>query len=204
MVEFEIHILNERRGSVFAREIFDHQGGYIHPTGETLTKTLYDGSGWYQEFGDTWGDFYKVQPWGIGNNPYNVRWTWDIFILEDQSVLIGGAIATDTLQPSLFRHLMRLLPDGSHDDTFPIVEAMPQGLNTHISKIERAGDGSWYVSGRFEGVNGHISPHIAKLNPDFSVDTDFVSPLVYRSICCGLHTEMKLLDSVRKSNLVRR
>ncbi len=106
-------------------------------------------------------------------------------------------------KPSLFRHLMRLLPDGSHDDTFPIVEAMPQGLNTHISKIERAGDGSWYVSGRFEGVNGRIDPHIAKLNPDFSVDADFVSPLVYESICCGLHTEMKLLDS-KGRNLVRR
>jgi hypothetical protein len=100
--------------------------GYIHPTGETLTKTLYGGSGWFQEYGDTWGDYYKVQPWGIGNNPYEVRWTWDIFILEDQSVLIGGAIATDTFQPNLFRHLMRLLPDGSHADTFPIVEAMPQ------------------------------------------------------------------------------
>jgi len=182
-------------GSVFAREVFDHQGGYIHATGETLTKNLYDASSWFQEYGDTWGDYYKVQPWGIGNNPYNVRWTWDIFILEDQSVLIGGAIATDTLQPSLFRHLMRLLPDGSHDDTFPIVEAMPQGLNTHISKIERASDGSWYVSGRFEGINGHISPHIAKLHSDFTVDTEFVSPLVYESICCGLHSEMKLLDS---------
>jgi hypothetical protein len=182
-------------GSVFAREVFDHQGGYIHATGETLTKNLYDASSWFQEYGDTWGDYYKVQPWGIGNNPYNVRWTWDIFILEDQSVLIGGAIATDTLQPGLFRHLMRLLPDGSHDDTFPIVEAMPQGLNTHISKIERASDGSWYVSGRFEGINGHISPHIAKLNSDFTVDTEFVSPFFYESICCGLHTEMKLMDS---------
>jgi hypothetical protein len=136
-----------------------------------------------------------VEPWGIGNNPYEVRWTQDIFILEDQSVLIGGAIATDTMQPSLFRHLMRLLPDGSHDDTFPIVEAMPQGLNTHISKIERASDGSWYVSGRFQGINGHISPHIAHLTADFEVDTDFVSPFYYESISSGLHTEMKLLDS---------
>jgi hypothetical protein len=181
--------------SGFARELFDHEGGYIHPTGETLTKTLYTGESWYLEFGDTWGDYYKVEPWGIGNNPYTVRWTQDIFILEDQSVLIGGAIATDTLQPGLFRHLMRLLPDGSHDDTFPIIEAMPQGLNTHISKIERASDGSWYVSGRFQGINGHISPHIAHLTADFEVDTDFVSPFYYESYCCALHTEMKLLDS---------
>jgi len=180
----------------FAREIHNHEGGYLFPTGESLGKCTYEGLSWFNLTGDTWGDYFLIGEWGSGfDNPYEVRWTWDIFILEDQSVLIGGAIATDTLQPSLFRHLMRLLPDGSHDDTFPIVEAMPQGLNTHISKIERASDGSWYVSGRFQGINGHITPHIAHLTADFEVDTDFVSPFVYESICCGLHTEIKLLDS---------
>jgi hypothetical protein len=181
--------------TIFCRELFVHNGGYIFPTGEGLSKRTFSGQTWSFVFADNWGDYYKVEPWGIGNNPYEVRWTQDIFILEDQSVLIGGAIATDTMQPSLFRHLMRLLPDGSHDDTFPIVEAMPQGLNTHISKIERASDGSWYVSGRFQGINGHISPHIAHLTANFEVDTDFVSPFYYESICCGLHTELKLLDS---------
>jgi hypothetical protein len=181
--------------SSFARELHVHDGGYLFCTGDVLSKRSFTGVSWFNETGDTWGDYFKAGEWGIGNNPYEVRWTQDIFILEDQSVLIGGAIATDTMQPSLFRHLMRLLPDGSHDDTFPIVEAMPQGLNTHISKIERASDGSWYVSGRFQGINGHISPHIAKLNSDFTVDTDFVSPFYYESICCGLHTEMKLMDS---------
>ncbi|MFT6996656.1 MAG: hypothetical protein ACJAQ4_000397 [Cryomorphaceae bacterium] len=180
----------------FARELFDHEGGFLFTTGESLAKCTYEGLSWFNETGDTWGDYYKIGEWGsFQNNPYEVRWTWDIFILEDQSVLIGGAIATDTLQPSLFRHLMRLFPDGSHDDTFPIIEAIPQGLNTHISKIERASDGSWYVSGRFQGINGHISPHIAHLTADFEVDTDFVSPFVYESVCCGLHNEMKLLDS---------
>jgi len=192
----DIHPDWEGGQSIFCRELHFHDGGYLFATGEGLTKKTLSGLSWYLTFGEAWGDYYKIGEWGSGYiNPYNVRWTWDIFILEDQSVLIGGAIATDTLQPGLFRHLMRLLPDGSHDATFPIIEAMPQGLNTHISKIERAGDGSWYVSGRFEGINGHISPHIAKLNPDFTVDTDFVSPFFYESICCGLHTEMKLMDS---------
>jgi hypothetical protein len=181
--------------SSFARELHVHDGGYLFCTGDVLSKRSFTGISWFNETGDTWGDYFKAGDWGIGNNPYEVRWTQDIFILEDQSVLIGGAIATDTMQPSLFRHLMRLLPDGSHDDTFPIVEAMPQGLNTHISKIERASDGSWYVSGRFEGINGHISPHIAHLTADFEVDTDFVSPFFYESISSGLHTELKLLDS---------
>ena len=182
--------------SIFCRELHVHQGGFIYATGEFMSKVLFNGDSWFFTFGDIWGDYYKIGEWGsFQNNPYEVRWTWDIFILEDQSVLIGGAIATDTLQPSLYRHLMRLLPDGSHDDTFPIVEAMPQGLNTHISKIERASDGSWYVSGRFQGINGHISPHIAHLTADFEVDTEFVSPFVYESIAAGLHAELKLLDS---------
>jgi hypothetical protein len=181
--------------SIFCRELHVHDGGFIYATGEFMSKVLFNGDSWFFTFGDIWGDYFKTQPWGLGNNPYEVRWTQDIFILEDQSVLIGGAIATDTLQPSLFRHLMRLLPDGSHDVAFPIIEAMPQGLNTHISKIERASDGSWYVSGRFEGINGHISPHIAHLTADFEVDTEFVSPFFYESISSGLHTELKLLDS---------
>ncbi len=180
--------------TIFCRELFVHNEGYIFPTGEGLSKRTFSGQTWSVVHGDNWGDYYKFEPWGIGNNPYNVRWTWDVFILEDQSVLIGGAIATDTLQLGLFRHLMRLLPDGSHDADFPIIEAMPQGLNTHISKIERASDGSWYVSGRFQGINGHVSPHIAHLTADFEVDTEFVSPFYYESIAGGLHTEMKLLD----------
>ncbi len=182
--------------TVFCRELHNHEGGFIYATGEFLAKETFNGESWYWTFGENWGDYFLFGEWGSGwDNPYNVRWTWDVFILEDQSVLIGGAIATDTLQPGLFRHLMRLLPDGSHDADFPIIEAMPQGLNTHISKIERASDGSWYVSGRFQGINGHISPHIAHLTPDFEVDTDFVSPFYYESIAAGLHTEMKLLDS---------
>jgi hypothetical protein len=182
--------------TVFCREIHSHDGGYLYPALESLSKSTFGGTSWYFFDGDMWGDYFKIGEFGSGfENPYNVRWTWDIFILEDESVLIGGAIATDTLQPNLFRHLMRLLPDGSHDAAFPIIEAMPQGLNTHISKIERASDGSWYVSGRFEGINGHISPHIAHLTADFEVDTDFVSPFVYESISSGFHTEMKLLDS---------
>jgi len=183
-------------GVSWAIKLHEHQGGYIFPTGGTLPKIEYNGESWYQTQGDFWGDYFLFGEWGSGwDNPYNVAWTWDVFIQEDESVLIGGAIATDTLQPSLFRHLMRLLPDGSHDDTFPIIEAMPQDFNSYISKIEKASDGSWYVSGWFEGINGHYSPHIAHLTEDFEVDTDFVSPLLYAPNFNTTHAQMRYLDS---------
>jgi hypothetical protein len=178
-------------------ELFDHQGGYLIPAGgQTLTKVEYTGESWYDTQGDFWGDYFLFGEWGSGwDNPYNVASTWDIFIQEDQSVLIGGAIDTDTLQPGLFRHLMRLLPDGSHDDSFPIIEAMPQNPGTYISGIERASDGSWYVSGRFEGINGHLSPHIVHLTANFEVDSDFVSPLYYEAIGGTSHSRVRYIDS---------
>jgi hypothetical protein len=183
-------------GITWALEIFDHQEGYLIPAGQVLSKHEYTGQSWYLTQGETWGDYYLLGEFGSGwDNPYNVASTWDIFIQEDQSVLIGGAIATDTLQPGLFRHLMRLLPDGSHDDTFPIIEAMPQDINSYISKIEKASDGSWYVSGWFEGINGHYSPHVAHLTEDFQVDTDFVSPLLYAPNFNTTHAQMRYLDS---------
>ncbi|MCH2215800.1 MAG: T9SS type A sorting domain-containing protein, partial [Flavobacteriales bacterium] len=183
-------------GTSWALEIFDHQGGYLIPIGQVLTKHEYSGESWYLTQGETWGVYFYLGEFGSGwDNPYEVVSVWDIFIQEDQSVLIGGAIATDTLQPNLFRHLMRLLPDGSHDDSFPIIEAMPQHFTSYISKIEQASDGSWYVSGWFEGINGHYSPHVAHLTPDFEVDTDFVSPLKYAPNFNQTLPQMRLLDS---------
>jgi hypothetical protein len=179
-----------------ALEIHDHQGGYLVPTSQGITKLEYTGENWYFTQGDYWGDYYLFGEFGSGwDNPYNVNWTWDIYIEEDESVLIGGAIATDTLQPAVFRHLMRLLADGSHDDTFPVIEAFPYDYFTYISRIDRASDGSWYVSGRFEGINGHYSPHIVHLTPEFEVDTDFVSPVVFQSIPGTAHVGIRLLDN---------
>lgn len=178
------------------RELHEYQGGYIYSVeiGQVIDKMTYTGLNWYGTYGEVWADYFKLSNASY-TNPYEVEWAWDVYILEDEKVLIAGAIATDTLQPWLFRHLTRVNPDGTHDDTFPIVEAMPQTPSTHISKIERAGDGSWYVSGNFEGVSGHISPHIAKLDENFEVDTAFVSPLAFVSVSSNLlHTELKYMD----------
>ena len=178
-----------------AIKFLDHDGGYIIPESTTLAKITYSGDSWFSVYGETWGDYYLVGEFGSGwDNPYEVNWTWDIYIEEDESVIIAGAIATDTLQPEIFRHLMRLNANGSHDDTFPIIEADPYAYFTYISRIDKASDGSWYVSGRFEGINGHYSPHIVHLTPDFQVDTDFVSPFVFESIPTIASAGIRLLD----------
>ena len=133
----------DRQAVTRATGIYDHQGGYLIPTGGVLSKHEYTGETWYLTQGETWGDYYLLGEFGSGwDNPYEVNWTWDIHIEEDQSVIIAGAIATDTLQPEIFRHLMRLNADGSHDDTFPIIEADPYAYFTYISRIDKASDGS--------------------------------------------------------------
>jgi hypothetical protein len=185
-------------GTVIAaiRELHDYQGGYIFSGefGQAIVKMTYTGISWYATHGEYWADYFRPSN-AAYTNPYNVAWGWDVYIQEDEKVLIAGAIATDTLQPNVYRHLTRVLPDGTHDESFPIIEATPVNPNSHISKIEKSSDGSWYVSGRFEGINGHYSPHIVKLSDDFEVDTEFVSPFIFESLNFSRHTELKFIDS---------
>lgn len=152
----------------------------------------YDSDGTPTSFvnGVAWMEYFRE----LGSdNPYNVESMWCVYIQEDDKVLIGGAIATDTTQPYLFRNLVRVLPDGSHDTTFPAVEIEQNNENTAIYAIHKDSEGRWLVSGDFHAINGHETAHIARLNPDFSVDTGFVSPLDY--ILSGPTSQIILLDS---------
>jgi len=178
------------------RELHEYQGGYIFSAnfGQTILKMTYTGISWYVIFGEMWADYFRPSN-AEYTNPYNVNWGWDVYIQEDEKVLIAGSIATDTLQPNVYRHLTRVLPDGSHDENFPVIEASPINPNTFISKIEKASNGYWYVSGNFEGINGHISPHIARLTPDFDVDPTFISPLYFEQTSSNLPTELIYLDN---------
>ena len=48
-----------------------------------------------------------------------------------------------------------------------------------MREIFHAPNGSWYISGSFTAINGHETNHVAKLTPDFEIDTTFVSPFMY-------------------------
>jgi hypothetical protein len=145
------------------------------------------------EDGDNWGDYFKVFNWEQ-ENPYQVSYVFTTYVQDDNRVLIGGAIATDTLQPDRMRLLSRLNADGSHDESFPPIEPFPITLNPSVMEIHRTSTGYWYISGSFQGINGHLTNHIARLTPEFEVDTTFVSPILYQGVLPSDPT-VKYLDN---------
>lgn len=159
-------------------EIVAQDDGYIWPTIYGLSKVLLDGVPWpvaHQEF---WGAYFV----GGTFNPYTVARIWDIYQMDNGDLLLGGAIANDTLLPNELRGISRIHADGSHDPTFPVLNITPNTGNGAVHRIFRAPDGAWYISGGFTAINGHETNRVAKLTPNFEVDTTFVSPLVYDGI----------------------
>ncbi len=143
----------------------------------TAGKITFAGDYWSISNGSGWGDYF-VPYWIDPPNPYNVGNVWSLFVEDDEKVIIGGAIASDTLQPNLYRILTRLHPDGAHDPSFPVVEAQPNNSQIYANRIHRDSQGRWYISGNFHGINNHPTYYIARLNPDFSVDESFTSPFI--------------------------
>lgn len=149
--------------------------GFIYPYIQAFSKVTLEGIPWVLETGGPFGEYFV----GFANSPYNVERVWDIFQMANADLLIGGAIASDTLQPGLFRGITRIHADGSIDHTFPVIDITPNNAGGAIREIFPAPDGSWYVSGSFTALNGHETNHVAKLNAEFEVDTTFVSPFMY-------------------------
>lgn len=162
-----------------------YQTGFLSATSGAVYR--YDDLGTPMSFvnGVAWMEYFREG--AFPNNPYNVESMWCVYVQEDDKVLIGGAVATDTTQPYLFRNLMRVLPDGSHDTTFPAIEIEPNIQFSAIYTIDKDNQGRWIVSGDFWAVNGHQTAHVARLNQDFSVDTTFVSPLEYHLLAPLTH-----------------
>ena len=84
-------------------------------------------------------------------------------------VLVGGAITN--FNNVVVGNLVRLNVDGSVDTNF----SANIGANNDIRAIAIQTDGSVLVGGDFTSVNGTAVNRIARLNPDGSLDTNFVS-----------------------------
>ncbi len=153
-------------------KIVAQEDGYVWPAIYYLHKCYVDGTPW-----PYWSDYHV----GGTANPYTVKRVWDIYQMENGDLLLGGAIANDTLLPNVFRGIARIHSDGSHDPTFPVLDITPNNQYGSVQRIFRAPDGSWYISGGFTAINGHQTNRIARLTPDFEVDTTFVSPFIYDS-----------------------
>lgn len=165
-------------GSEFYKvlQIIAQDDGYVWPSIFGVGKVNLDGIYWLYVTGSYFCEYLRD---GTAS-PYTVEWVWDIYQMENSDLLLGGAIANDTLQPNVFRGIARIHADGSHDPTFPALDITPNinGAGA-VHRIFRAPDGAWYISGGFTAINGHETNRLARLTPSFEVDTNFVSPLVY-------------------------
>jgi uncharacterized delta-60 repeat protein len=66
-------------------------------------------------------------------------------------------------------HIIRLNPDGTPDPHF----SAGSGTDGNIFAVAVQPDGGILIAGNFTAVNGRSFPHLARLNPDGTVDTSF-------------------------------
>jgi gliding motility-associated-like protein/uncharacterized delta-60 repeat protein len=96
----------------------------------------------------------------------------DIAIQSDGKILVGGQFQFVNDIPK--RALVRLLPDGSIDNTFTalgITNLVESGFN--IRKIALQTDGKIVLAGEFESINGADRKNLVRLNLDGTVDCLF-------------------------------
>ena len=87
---------------------------------------------------------------------------------HDGKVLLGGAFTS--VNGVGRTNLARLNPDGSLDETF---HPDFQDLNAGVGSMAIQSDNKIVIAGAFEMVNGIARSHLARLNPDGSLDESF-------------------------------
>jgi uncharacterized delta-60 repeat protein len=93
----------------------------------------------------------------------------DIAVGQDGKIYIAGNF-TEFDGVSIYR-IARLLPDGSLDKSFDT----GTGANLPVNRIVAQADGKIIIAGQFSEINGSKANAIARLMPDGSLDTTFVS-----------------------------
>lgn len=121
---------------------------------------------------------------------------YDAMVMEDDHILVAGRFFTDsTLMGTAESHLgLRQLcmidSTGAPVPEFPMIRCA-EPVNAYISSVRELSTGEYIVSGTFNEIEGHYSPKIAKLNADFSVNTDF--PQIFGN--SGQAVFVNLIDS---------
>ncbi|MCB1198678.1 MAG: delta-60 repeat domain-containing protein, partial [Deltaproteobacteria bacterium] len=88
---------------------------------------------------------------------------------DGSHLLIGGRF---TNYAGLgYSHIVRISKEGVVDTTFPQM-TLTGSTNSRITKIKKIGS-AFYVTGLFKAINGHISRGLIKINPNFSINTNF-------------------------------
>lgn len=96
-----------------------------------------------------------------------------LVLQPDNKLLVAGSLTTLDRQP--FTGLMRLDPTGAIDPTFRCrIEPSPESpVRATVMGMALQPDGRILVVGYFTEVNGVCCSHLARLNPDGSLDKSF-------------------------------
>ncbi len=89
---------------------------------------------------------------------------YTIAMQSDGRMILGGSFIT------VRNNLVRMNSDGSVDDSF---DNGPTGPNWSISSLAIQPDQKILIGGSFNAVSGVTRNHLARLNPDGSLDTSF-------------------------------
>ena len=123
----------------------------------------------------------------IGSGPGAA--VYAVAVQPDGKILAGGDFQKFNNQKA--GHLVRLNPDGSFDAGFDV----GTGADADILFVLVQKDGKILISGSFNNVNGSPCAHIARLNPDGSLDASFHAPDGLRNeLCCmAVQSDGKIL-----------
>ena len=127
----------------------------------------------------------------------------DVLLLPDGQIIAVGMFKqfNGVAAPGI----VRLAADGSVDPTFDagsgaewISTDSDEANFPRIDAVERLSDGKLLVSGDFESFNGVAAPGIARLNPNGSVDSTFVSPVRRQAEITALSSDLFASSPVSK------
>lgn len=174
-----------------------HENGYIVKGGNLGYLDLYGALPFGYQFLD-----YSYNPYEPDSWPQStVGW---IHVLDDNRIMVAGRFSPDTTDLEDRRQLVRVMPDGSPDNSFEPLKCH-EPYDARIIDFYPTPEGKWMIAGEFMDVEGFESPGIARLNADFSVDTTFQSPFPHYNwsvrIIQGSHPQ-RLSGAIDEENRV--
>jgi uncharacterized delta-60 repeat protein len=100
-----------------------------------------------------------------------------IAVLAGGKILVAGQLITGSATSPTLSGLIRLNADGSRDTSFALVGAQGGVKDVHDFAVQT--DGKIVIGGDFTHINNNFNfHHLARINPDGSIDTSFPSPPV--------------------------
>ncbi len=119
----------------------------------------------------------RISANGILDSTFNIgsganSLIWDTEIQDDGKVLAGGNFTT--FNGITRNHLTRLNSDGSLDTTFNV----GTGADNTVYKIVTQPRGKIIIGGFFSIYNGKSASRLARINPDGSLDSSFISGII--------------------------